>query len=70
MATARHDGGPTLPGRGSAVFKHHAQCFDTIAGASIPVEWVPPGPRIRLGELLSLLTRIEDREKGGLHGAE
>jgi hypothetical protein len=68
MATARHDGGPILPGRGSAVFNHHSQCFETLAGASIPVEWAPPGPRIRLVELLSLLTRIEAREKGGQHG--
>ena len=44
MATPNHS--PVLPGRGSARFNDHTQCFETLAGASIPAEWVPPGRTI------------------------
>lgn len=71
MATPVHNhNGPLLPGRGSARFNYHTQCFETLAGASVPVEWVPPGRKITMLDFLWLLTRIERREKGGQHGAE
>ena len=68
MATPNHS--PVLPGRGSARFNDHTQCFETLAGASIPAEWVPPGRTITALGLLALLMRIEHREKGGQHGTE
>ena len=69
MATPNHS--PVLPGRGSAQFNDHTQCFETLAGASIPAEWVPPGRTITALDLLALLTRIAHREKGGdQHGTE
>ena len=68
VATPNHS--PVLPGRGSARFNDHTQCFETLAGASIPAEWVPPGRTITVLDLLALLTRIEHREKGGQHGTD
>ena len=68
MATPNRN--PALPGRGSARFNDHTQCFETLAGASIPAEWVPPGRTITVLGLLALLMRIAHREKGGQHGTE
>ena len=69
MATTNNR--PVLPGRGSAQFNDHTQCFETLAGASIPAEWVPPGRTITVLGLLALLMRIAHREKGGdQHGTE
>lgn len=68
MATPNHS--PVLPCRGSARFNDHTQCFETLAGASIPAEWVHPGRTITGLGLLALLMRIEHREKGGQHGTE
>lgn len=65
MATPNHS--HVLPCRGSARFNDHTQCFETLTGASIPAEWVPPGRTITVLDLLALLMRIEHREKGGQH---
>ncbi len=52
-----------LPGRGSARFNFRTQCFETLGGASIPIERVPEGRTMSAMELIALIGFVEARER-------